>query len=161
MRKIEFLMLVAAFGLMSCGGDRSNLCAHTFEPYPDLISGRVVNRSNRQFLHGMDAYRQKDYRTAVDSLHAYVGSPGFNKTAHLYLANAYLALGRPYEAELQLDHLRNSPQQLFRDEWEWYTVVSWACSDQADRALAGARRIADGRRHTYQEQARRLVKRLE
>lgn len=161
MRKIFIVMLAAAGILGSCGSSTSSLCESTFEPFPDLISGRVISKTNRQFLAGMEAYRNGDLRTAADSLHAYVRMPGFNKTAHLYLANAYIGIGQPYDAELQLDHLRNSPQQLYRDECEWYTVVCWVCSDQADRALEGARRIADGRKHTYQEQARRLVKRLE
>ncbi|MDX9750106.1 MAG: hypothetical protein RBT71_03390 [Flavobacteriales bacterium] len=158
MRTIPVALLAAT--LLACGNG-GDLCQATFEPYPDLITGRVISNTNRQLLSGMEAYRTGDFATAVDSLEAYIRTPVFNKAAHLYLANAYLATGRPFDAELHLDHLRNSPQQLYRDEWEWYTVVCWACSDQPDRALEGARKIAEGRKHTYQEQARRLVKRLE
>jgi hypothetical protein len=124
--------------LMGCGNTDKDLCEDFFEPYPDLITGRVVMETNRP----------------------YIRMPGFNKTAHLYLANAYLATGRPYDAELQLDHLGNDPRGLYRDEREWYTVLCWVCSGQRDRALAGAKKIA-ARKHTFQDEARRLVDRLQ
>ena len=144
----------------ACTPGTDNLCQKIFEPYPDLISGRVVSRTNSMLLAGMDAYRKNDHQTAADSLAAYVHKPGASKVAHFYLANAYLALGRPYDAELHLDHLRNGNQPYYREQWEWYYVVCWVCSGQSDRALAAARKIAAGT-HTYQAQAARLVKTLE
>jgi len=146
--------------LMGCGNSDKALCEDFFEPYPGLITGRVVMETNRPFLDAMQAYRKGDHAAVVDTLESYIRMPGFNKTAHLYLANAYLATGRPYDAELQLDHLGNDPRGLYRDEREWYTVLCWVCSGQRDRALAGAKKIA-ARKHTFQDEARRLVDRLQ
>lgn len=132
-----------------------------FQPYPDLITGRVVQQRQLPLLHGMEAYRNGEMEQAADSLAKYLRTPGANKMAHLYLANAYLATGRPYDAELHLDHLERSNLPDYRDQWEWYTVVCWVCSGQLDRARTGAERIAKGRRHTYQQEATTLLERLD
>lgn len=157
-------ILVPALLLTACNGGStgvSDLCSNTFEPYPDLITGRVIQNDHLGLLHGMEAYSAGRYQEAADSLSAYLEKRVANKAAHLYLANAYLALGKPFDAELQLDHLENSNLTDYRDQTEWYTVVCWLCSDQLDRARSGAERIAKGRRHTYQKEAALLVEALE
>ena len=64
----------------------------------------------------------------------------------------YLALGEPYEAELQLDHLETQQHmQDSRTKCEWYTVLCWLCSDQHARALEGAQAIAANRTHIRTE----------
>lgn len=148
---------------MGCGtgSGSSSLCSSTFQPYPDIITGRVVRELHRPFLDGMEAYSQGDHEEAAKQLQAYVDQLQYNKAAHLYLANSYLALGKPFEAELQLDHLENSNLKDYVDQTEWYTVVCWVCSDQLDRALTRAQKIATGRRHTYKSEAQQLVAKLE
>lgn len=79
--------------LMGCGNTDKDLCEDFFEPYPDLITGRVVMETNRPFLDAMQAYRKGDHAAVVDTLESYIRMPGFNKTAHLYLANAYWPRG--------------------------------------------------------------------
>jgi tetratricopeptide (TPR) repeat protein len=141
--------------------DTRDLCERTFVPYPDLVTGRVVIGHQKLLLSGMEAYGAGDYAKAVEDLEDYLKTPNKKRYAHLYLASSYLALGKPFEAELHLDHLENSTlAESYRDQTEWYTVVCWVCSGQLDRALAGARRIAEGRRHTYQREAEQLVKEL-
>jgi tetratricopeptide (TPR) repeat protein len=130
----------------------------TFKPYPDLITGRVPSTREAQLLRGMEAYRLGDFQKAADHLETYLEQPAVNKAAYLYLANCYLVLGRPYDAELQIDHLENSNVKGFQDQNEWYTVLCWLCSGQVDRARTGALRIAEGRPHTYRKEARDLVK---
>jgi hypothetical protein len=164
MRKGMAWGLLALVVLMvGCGqkDQSADLCERTFVPYPDLISGRVIMKSHTTFLHAMEAYSKEDYAMAADSLSIYLRSRQANKAAHLYLANAYLALGKPFDAELQLDHLENSFLNDYRDQWEWYTVVCWACSGQLDRALSGARDLTKGRRHTYKAEAERLIADIE
>lgn len=139
----------------------ADLCERNFVPYPDLITGRVVTKAHTTFLNAMEAYSKEDYALAADSLSIYLRRRGANKAAYLYLANAYLALDKPFDAELQLDHLENSSLSDYRDQWEWYTVVSWACSGQLDRALEGARELTKGRRHTYKAEAERLIADIE
>lgn len=155
---LAFAVLVGGCGEEDQGAD---LCEKTFVPYPDLISGRVVTKAHTTFLHAMEAYSKEDYAMAADSLSIYLRGRDANKAAYLYLANAYLALGKPYDAELQLDHLENSFLLDYRDQWEWYTVVCWACSGQLDRALQGARDLTKGRRHTYKTEAERLIADIE
>jgi hypothetical protein len=159
------VLWLLALGLMigGCGqkDEAADLCERTFVPYPDLISGRVIMKSHTTLLNAMEAYSKQDYATAADSLSIYLQQRQANKAAHLYLANAYLALGKPFDAELQLDHLENSFLLDYRDQWEWYTVVCWACSGQMDRALQGARDLTKGRRHTYKAEAERLIADIE
>lgn len=160
MRISMFLGFVLAGGLFSaCGSQErmTDLCERTFVPYPDLISGRVMSSHHAIFLNAMQAYSNKDFEMAADSLTAYLGYRGANKAAHFYLTNSYLALGKPFDAELHLDHLENSFLNDYRDQWEWYTVVCWVCSGQLDRARVGANRIIQGRRHTYRAEAERLL----
>jgi hypothetical protein len=147
--------------IASCGGKGSiDLCRDTFTPYPDLVTGRVVQERHRRLLDGMEHYAKGRYDQAIETMKEYSFDRGSNKAAHLYLAMSYLAIGKPFDAELHLDHLRNSNLEGFSDQVEWYTVVCWLCSDQLERARDGALRIA-GKRHTYQREAAKLAKALE
>lgn len=149
-------------GLLSgCTSDDADLCESTFQPYPDLITGRVISERHKGLLNGMEAYTKGDYAQAAELLSAYTETLAFNKASLLYLANSYLALGKPFEAELQLDRLELSPlKEHYTDQTEWYTVVCLVCSAQLDRALEAAQRIAQGRRHTYEREAKQLIEKL-
>ncbi|MDQ3100827.1 MAG: hypothetical protein M3R08_05530, partial [Bacteroidota bacterium] len=72
-----------------------------------------------------------------------------------------IAMELPYDAELQLDHLENSPVKGFQDHTDWYTLICWVCSGQNARALTEAERISSLPRHTYKEAAARMRKDLE
>ncbi|MBX2979314.1 MAG: hypothetical protein KF905_08475 [Flavobacteriales bacterium] len=162
MAKTLLPSLLTLLFLVSCGTRKADdLCKTFFEPYPDLISGRVVVAVHEPFLDGMALYREGEYQQALDLIRPYSFMKAANKASHLYVANCYLALGQPYDAELHLDHLRNTNLKDYADPVQWYTVICWLCSGQNDRALTGARGIATGRRHTYQKEAKDLVKALE
>lgn len=155
------LLAMAGTGCTNGSGDEA-LCESSFNPYPDLITGRVISNRHLALLDGMEAYRNGHYKEAAEQLNTYTGTKGFNKAAHLYLAISHIALGEPFEAERHLDYLENSPmREAYRDQTEWYTVVCWLCSDQTDRALTGARKIAEGGKHTYKREAQRLVAKLQ
>jgi tetratricopeptide (TPR) repeat protein len=144
----------------SCGtADDRELCDRYFEPYPDLISSRSTTRAHQGYVNAMSLYAEGDFEGALDSLKAYLRVPGFEKSAHLYVAMCLLATGEPEQAELHIDHLENSNIKGFRDQSEWYTLLSWVCSGQYQRALPEARRIS-GARHTYREQASALARDL-
>jgi len=160
MRRSLFLLLVI---LSACGdrGSTDDLCTRTFTPYPDLVSNRIRSNENGALIDAMALYAQQDYAGAAVGLETCLKRRDADKLARLYLACSYLALDRPFDAELQLDHLEHSTlKEAFRDQCEWYTVVCWLCSDQKDRALEGAQAIAEAARHTYRKQAAELVKAL-
>ena len=142
-----------------CGdrGPSGSLCERTFVPYVDLISGQLRTPENAIYLDGMEAYSKGDHGTAAALLTTYLNDKAAAKSARIYLACSYLALGKAYDAELQIDHLENSSVNDFRDQCEWYTVVCWVCSDQLPRALVGARNIVDAQHHTYNLEARELL----
>lgn len=157
MRATLFILVL----LYACGDRGGDLCERTFEPYPDLVSGRLPSYDNGAFLEAMALYVQQDYAQAATGLEVYLKRRDADKLARLYLACCYIALERPFDAELQLDHLeRSSLKEAFKDQCEWYTVVCWLCSDQKDRALEGAQAIAKAPRHTYAKEAAELVKAL-
>ena len=145
--------------LQTCSppSEKRSLCERTFLPYVDLISGQARTPDNAVYLDAMDAYGKGDYGTAAALLNTYLSNRTAARSAYLYLACSYIALGKPYDAELQIDHLENSNLKDFKDQCEWYTVVCWVCSDQLPRAMNGARTIAEAKHHTYSAEARELV----
>lgn len=160
MRGLGFLVLLL---LSACveGGRGADLCDRTFTPYPDVVSGRLRTKDNAALMDAMALYAQKDFAGAAEGLEAYLRRRDAERNARLYLACSYLALERPFDAELQLDRLEQSPQKAdFKEQCEWYTVVCWLCSDQKDRAAEGARAITQVKRHTYAVEAAALLKAL-
>ncbi|MBL7980291.1 MAG: tetratricopeptide repeat protein [Flavobacteriales bacterium] len=156
-----FVVLLNALLISSGCGSPSATCANFFEPYPDLITGRVRTAKNGAYLDAMALYGKGNYAEAAPLLRTYLNARDAHDGAHLYLACCLLATGQPFEAELELDHLERSNLKDFRDQTEWYTVLCWLCSDQKDRALEGARDIAAKPRHTYAKEADALVKALQ
>ncbi len=153
------LILVLGVGCTGGSEDRT-LCERTFEPYPDLISQRTRTNLNATYLDAMALYAKGDYAGARDGFVPFLKVQRADLTPYIYLACSYLALGEPYEAELQLDHLQRSNILQYDDQIEWYRVVCWVCSDQLDRARKGAQAIVDGPAHTYKEEARTLLQEL-
>ncbi len=155
---LPFLLLAC----ISCGSrEQQDLCGRYFGPYPDLVSSRAaMGTAHRTYHNAMNLYSEGSYDVAADSLRVYMERRGFEKSAHLYMAMCLLAMDLPYDAELQLDHLENSRVKEFRDQTEWYTLLCWVCSDQRDRALAEAQRIAGMARHTYKKEAAALAQEL-
>ncbi len=140
-----------------CGGGTSSLCERYFEPYPDMVSGRVANNVNSTYIDAMQAYAEGDFAKAATGLEQYLQTPRRDADPRLYLACAYLATGDPFKAELQLDHISNSGINEFNDQVDWYNALCLLCGGQAERALAQAEWIAARARHTYKEQAARLA----
>lgn len=155
-----FVLLLTAL-LIGSGCGSSPTCDNFFEPYPDLITGRVRTTKNGAYLDAMALYGKGNYAEAAPLLRTYLNARDAHDGAHLYLACCLLATGQPFEAELELDHLERSYLKDFRDQTEWYTVLCWLCSDQKDRAREGARDIAAKPRHTYAKEADALVKALQ
>lgn len=159
-RFLSIITVLMFLGACSPPSEKVSLCDRTFLPYVDLISGQARTKENATYLDAMDAYGKGDYGTAAALLNTYLADRTAARSAYMYLACSYIALGKPYDAELQLDHLENSNLKDFKDQCEWYTVVCWVCSDQLPRALSGARAIADAKQHTYSFEARELVANL-
>lgn len=157
---LPLLVCCALVTACGSGGDASSLCKDTFEPYRDLTIGQAPTERNRIFLDAMEHYRSGDFNGTADSLKVYVQQRDAQASARLYLACSYLALDRPYDAELQLDKLEQSTTRQFKDQCAWYTVVCWVCSGQYPRALQGAREIAGSGRHTYTTEASNLIEAL-
>lgn len=153
-------ILLLALWWTACTAPKGDLCAESFAPYQDLVSGRTRTAANAAYVDAMALYEQGDHDGAIAGLRSYLGTPGADERAYLYLAVSQLAVGQPYEAELSIDQLENSHVPGYKDPCEWYTVLCWLCSNQLDRAAAGAQRIAQGP-HTYRREAQQLVERLE
>lgn len=146
--------------LLACG-DPDTLCDRFFEPYPDIISGRLRTAANAELLDAMALYSKGDHAGAAEGLRSFIKHrPQDADAAFLYLASCDLALGDPNEAELQLDFLERRPQRPFRDEVDWYNVLCMLCSGQRDRAFEQARSIANAPTHTYKFKAQDLISAL-
>ena len=146
---------------MACGGNgKSDRCGEFFEPYPDLISDRSRTAENANLIAAMAAYSDNEFGTASELLVKELKSAQNVEQIRMYLASCYLGLGRPFDAELQLDFVENASRQHYAEAAEWYTVLCWLCSDQHIRALEGARTIAGKERHAYKQRAAELAKAL-
>ncbi len=152
-------MLLLALLLAACGV--KDPCSTFFAPYPDMVSDRLRTERNAQLIDGMTAYRQGDHATAVEHLKLYVENRRDDDAARLYLACAYLATGRPYDAELQLDFLEKSTRRGFRDQVDWYNALCWTCSGQYPRAVEQCDLILAAKAHSYKAEAARLKEALQ
>ena len=149
------------FAFVGCQNGNADLCHRFFHPYPDLISQRLRTGQNKDLVDAMRLYSQGKFEEAVEGLQAFAHDhPQEADAAWFYSANCYLALGRPYDAELQLDFVENWPGRTYSDETEWYSALCLLCSSQFDRARVAAHNIAIQQRHTYREQATTLEKDL-
>src|SRR5262245_46648712 len=99
-------------------------CARFFEPYPDLNPTRARTVRNGALVDAMALYEQRDLAKAAETLEAYVAKdPEEEATARFYLANCYLGIGRPYDAERELDFVERGDLRPFQDETEWYNTL--------------------------------------
>lgn len=162
MLRIAIALLLALSSFTACGpgNSKTNACQRHFKPYQDLISGQARNPRNGPYLDAMAHYSAGDFASAATGLETYLQQRSAARSANIYLACSYLALGRPYDAELRIDMLENSHEQNFADQCAWYTVLCWLCSGQVERARTGAQSIAQAPRHTYKADAARLLNEL-
>ena len=139
---------------------RDTLCESHFSPYPDTVSGRVRTAENAALLDGMSAYARGDFSAAVPALSTYLAAKEHDAQARFYLAVSSIAIGEPFDAELQLDFMEREDVNSFKDQIEWYRALCLLCSDQHERALQAAMAIASSDRHTYKTEAAHLVEDL-
>lgn len=156
----HLLPLLFVVALTSCQSDPATLCTKYFEPYPDMVSSRYRNNVNARYIDAMIAYRSGDYATAAEGLEDFLRVPNNDMAVRLYLCNAYLALGEPGKAELQLDFIERSKETGFNDQVDWYNALCLLCSGQPERAKAQAEYIASRPAHAYKVQADRLASSL-
>lgn len=154
------LMVCMVVLLAACAGEQDP-CKAFFQPYPDLASARYRTERNAAFLDGMAAYSRGDYAGAIQPLKLHVENRRDDDAARIYLACAYLATGKPYDAELQLDFLEKSTRPGFRDQVDWYNALCWTCSGQYGRALEQCDKILAAKAHTYTAEAARLKEALQ
>jgi predicted Zn-dependent protease len=136
------------------------LCQRYFEPYADLVSGRLRTTQNAVLLDGMAAYSAGEHGKAVELLTAHLNVNPKDVQARLYLTNALLATGEPYDAELQIDLMERELAHEYSDQMEWYRTLCMVCSDQTDRATQLASAIANESRHAYKKEAAKLLEDL-
>lgn len=148
---ISLLLLLA-----SCGpGNPKSLCDRFFTPWPDIISQRERTPDNSDLMDAMAHYSDKQYAQAIPGLERVIARDDRNFAARLYLANALLATGDPYKAEMHLDFLENYKAKSFSDQVEWYNALCWLCEGDTAKAGQQARWIAS-RPHTYRKEAQEL-----
>lgn len=153
------VIILCCAALSACGGQQ-DLCQRFFEPYPDLISGRMRTEQNAALLSAMRQYGEGEYGKAAEGLESILRIGARSPQERVYLACCYLALGRPYDAEYQLDRVESAPEKDYKDVADWYNALCWLCSGQEERAREQARRIMDAPAHAYKQQARDLVEAL-
>ncbi len=149
--------LAVVLSLLSCSSnDAESLCGRYFKPYPDMVSQRQGSGFNRGYVDAMALYSEKKYHEAIPALQRVVDRDDQNFAARLYLANAWLATGDPYKAEMHLDFLENYKARALSDQVEWYNCLCWLCEGNMAKAGQQARWIAS-RPHTYRKEAGELA----
>ncbi|MBS1569957.1 MAG: hypothetical protein JST45_11010 [Bacteroidetes bacterium] len=155
------MRLLAPIGLLlvfaSCGPDSpKSLCERYFKPWPDVISQRERTNANSDLMEAMAAYSDKNYEQAITGLQRVLDRDANDMQARLYMANAQLAAGHPYKAEMHLDFLENYKARAFKDQVEWYNALCWLCEGDTAKAGQQVRWIAS-RPHTYRQEASELA----
>jgi len=136
--------------------DPTSLCERFFTPYQDFYSGRTRTGANAVMVDAMAHYSQKDYPAAIAGLQRVLDLNGDDMTARLYMANAQLAAGDPYKAEMHLDFMENPRGSAYKDQVEWYDALCWLCEGDTAKAAQQARWIAS-RPQTYRKEAQDLA----
>lgn len=156
-RSYRILLAFANIALTACGPEVP-ACQRFFAPYPDLNPSRARTVRNGDLVDAMALYARNDHAAAAKVLERYLaGDPESESTGHFYLANCYLALGRPYDAERELDFVERDRLRPFQDEVDWYNLLCMVCSGQHERALERARSIAAQARHAYRTKAVNVI----
>lgn len=156
MRSTTFSLSLLLIGCAQPG----NLCEIHFVPYPDMVSGRVRTAENAALLDGMAVYADGDHSAAIPLLRDYLAANEHEAQARLYLASSLIAIGEPFDAELQMDLMEREHVHTFKDQMEWYRTICLLCSDQRDRAMQAAAAIASSLQHTYHKDAVLLLEDL-
>ncbi len=158
MRNLASILLIIAFA--SCTSKNPEaLCKRFFTPYPDLVSQRQRTAANEELLEAMAHYADKDYPGAISRLQRVLDQDEQDMLARLYMANAQLAAGNPYKAEMHLDFMENHKARAYSDQVEWYNALCWLCEGDTAKAGQQARWIAS-RPHTYGKEAKALAQAL-
>ena len=157
MRPVNLFVLIVI--LASCKGpvSREDLFNSYFEPYLDLVSGQQVNERNVTLLDGMKAYSIGEYEEAIRNLNQFSSKEPDIAAPYMYMGVSYLALNKPFEAELMFDHLDNLQPNNFIDQSQWYTALCLLRSDQIDRCKEHLNTISTRPKHTYKQQAKELL----
>ncbi|QQR86525.1 MAG: hypothetical protein IPJ76_18390 [Flavobacteriales bacterium] len=150
----KFLLPLIVLGTACGSGDA---CKDHFTPYEDVVSGRLRTERNAAFIDGMAHYAQGDFLEASTLLATHVEGSDHEPLPRLYLACSYLATGKPYDAELQLDLIERDDHDAFRDHVDWYRALCHVCSDQVPRARTELQAIVAKPRHTFHAQAEALL----
>lgn len=143
--------------LLSIACNSGDACKDHFTPYEDVASGRLRTESNAAFVDGMAHYANGRFAEASALLAAHVERSDHEPLPRLYLACSYLAMGKPYDAELQLDLIARDDHDAFRDHVEWYRALCHVCSGQGPRARTELQTIVAKPRHTFHDQAAALL----
>ncbi len=152
------VLFALALLVASCtSNDPASLCERFFQPYPDLVSTRQRTAGNADLLDAMAHYSGKKYEAAITGFSRVLDNDPGNATARMYMANAQLAAGHPYKAEMHLDFMEHDKSRSYSDQVEWYNALCWLCEGDTAKAGQQARWIAS-RPHTYRKQAADLAK---
>ena len=156
------LLFTTALLVSSCTpSEKGSLFDKYFEPYTDLVSGQQLTDRNSALLDGMKAYGKGEYQNAIDLLSQYSSREPDIASPYFYMGICYLALDKPFDAELMFDHLDRIVPNNFKDQSEWYIALCLLNSGQNDRCLDQLVTILDHRAHAYSQEAEDLKEDLE
>lgn len=155
--RLKAPFIIALLALSCSSNDPASLCERFFEPYPDRVSDRQRSPANADLLDAMALYSDKDYEKAIIGFSRVLDKDPGNASARLYMANAQLAAGHPYKAEMHLDFMEHLKNRSYSDQVEWYNALCWICEGDTAKAAQQARWIAS-RPHTYRKEAGELAK---
>ncbi|MBX2814646.1 MAG: hypothetical protein KTR24_01555 [Saprospiraceae bacterium] len=147
------LIGVSLFILPDAGPDGRSLYAAYFEPYPNLVTSRSEEHSEK-LIAGMMAYDNLDYAQACTTLADYLVEKPEDRLAMLYLAIGLIREGKHEEAQGWLD--KSKTNTLYQEQAEWYTLLNLLASEQLEEAQSYASTLLKKEDHYKLESIRAL-----
>ena len=128
------LVLLSVFAIyQAIDGSKSNqeLFAEYFQPYPDLISVRIIDSQEANWKKGLKSYQLGKYEESLEFFEGSIPSAEYQKDVTFYHAVSLLALQRIDEAVVLFQSIKESK---YRPQVNWYLALAYLHNDEKNRA---------------------------
>jgi len=158
----SLLVLVGAFAILM---PRNNLSstemAAAYYSGADLNSqrsGETLETIPENYTAGLEALEQNQIQEAITALSSVADSTGYALPAQYFLAHALYQNQDYAQAAENFGAVQASGDLRFSENAEWYGLL--ACLAQDGTCLDQAQQISTNNQHSFQQEAKKIVKRL-
>jgi len=156
------LLLVPAWYFLNAQKPTSeDLFLAYYQPYEEMITQRGMEGDpvNPLLRDGLTAYNSGAYKRTAELLGAYIKSNPDDHRVALYLAIAQLEIDQKELAAANFKRAQQDPD--VKDQALWYQALTYLKFSEKESAMEILTEIADNNKHYRQQDARKLLKKLD